>query len=459
VRQRKAKKMAQNILQQMTVAVENLSATHNVGRVLGVHGGTIQVGGVGDSATVGDRARVYSDVREISGEVVRLEKNGTHVLIDGALDGVCLGNRVVFEKSPLFAPDDSWVGRVIDPDGCPIDGRSLLPGVTPRRLRAEPPAPHQRRPMGKRLETGIAAFNTLLPIVQGQRVGLFAGSGVGKSTLIADLARGVNADVIVIALVGERGREVRHFVDTVLGPEGMKRAVVVAATSERAAHVRRRCAWAATAVAEHFRDAGKQVLLMIDSVTRFCEAHREVAVAAGEATNLRGFPASTGPAIAALCERAGPGMGDAGDITAVFSVLVAGSDMDEPVADMLRGVLDGHVILRRDIAERGRFPAIDVLCSVSRSLPDAASDQENALISQARAHLGAFARSELMIQSGLYTSGSDPKLDVAIACAPGLDTFLTIKDQRGTLAHFAKLRQALSSNASRMTPDDIAQKP
>ncbi|SFR51743.1 flagellum-specific ATP synthase [Yoonia tamlensis] len=450
--------MTQNILQQMTNAVENLVVLRNVGRVTGVHGGTIQVGNVGDSATVGDRARVFTATREIAGEVVRLEQSATYVLLDGALDGVCLGDRVVFERPPVFAPDASWIGRVIDPDGCPIDGFPLLPGVAARRLRADPPPAHQRRGMGARLETGIAAFNTLLPIVQGQRVGLFAGSGVGKSTLLADLARGVTADVIVIALVGERGREVRHFVEAVLGPEGMKRAVIVAATSERAPQVRRRCAWAATAVAEHFRDMGKQVLLMIDSVTRFCEAHREVAVAAGEATGLRGFPASTGPAIAALCERAGPGAGDAGDITAVFSVLVAGSDMDEPVADMLRGVLDGHIVLDREIAERGRFPAIDVLRSVSRSLPDAASTQENALISQARAHLGAYGRSELMIQSGLYAAGSDPKLDAAIACAPALDEFLSIKDGRETLSHFAKLRQAMSAAASRMKTEDLGKK-
>ncbi|WP_394180931.1 FliI/YscN family ATPase [Yoonia maritima] len=439
--------MTQNILEQAATAVANLRAVHKVGRVSGVHGGTVQIGGANHSVKVGDRARVFSDGRQIHGEIVRLDQHGAHALLDGPSDGVCLADRVVFGPPPIFAPDDSWIGRVIDPDGLPIDGRPLLPGVTPRRIRAEPPAPHQRRAMGARIETGLAVFNTLLPIVQGQRIGLFAGSGVGKSTLLADLARGVSADVIVIALVGERGREVRHFVEEVLGKEGTSRAVVVAATSERAPQVRRRCAWAATAVAEHFRDAGKQVLLLVDSVTRFCEAHREVAVAGGETANLRGYPASTGPAIAALCERAGPGADDSGDITAVFSVLVAGSDMDEPVADMLRGVLDGHVVLDREIAQRGRFPAIDLLKSVSRSLPNAASPQENALISQARAHLGVYQRAELMIQSGLYVAGTDSTIDAAVACEPNLDSFLTIKDGRGTLAHFAKLRQAMRPGA------------
>ena len=291
----------------------------------------------------------------------------------------------------------------------------------------------------------------MLPLVRGQRVGLFAGSGVGKSMLLADLARGVDADVIVIALVGERGREVGHFVQNVLGDNGMKRAVVVAATSDSGPQVRRRCALSAMAVAESFRDAGQHVLLLIDSVTRFCEAHRELAVASGESANLRGYPASTGPAIARLCERAGPGSGASGDITAVFSVLVAGSDMEEPVADMLRGVLDGHIVLDREIAERGRFPAVDVVRSVSRALPDAANDKENEIIARARALLGTYARSEMMVQAGLYVAGSDPMLDAAISAAPALDSFQTIKDARGTLAHFAKLRQAIAT--SPMRPD------
>ncbi len=447
--------MIKNMLDQMQMAVSDLHPVHKVGRVTGVSGGTVQVGNVVDSARVGDRATVMIGENRMVGEVVKLDWEAVHLLMEGEPEGISIGDRVVFTGPPVFAPDDSWIGRVIDPDGRPIDGRPLLPGLNPRPRRASPPPSHARRPMGARLETGLAVFNTLLPIVQGQRIGLFAGSGVGKSTLLADLARGVTANVIVIALVGERGREVRHFVEEVLGPEGMKRAVIVAATSDRSPQMRRQCAWAATAVAEHFRDDGHQVLLLIDSITRFCEAHREVAVAGGEAANLRGFPASTGPAIASLCERAGPGLPGAGDITAVFSVLVAGSDMDEPVADMLRGVLDGHVILDRDIAERGQFPAINVLRSVSRALPAAASNQENDMIAQARAHLGTYDKAALMVQSGLYTAGSDKDVDAAINCVSALNTFLTIKDTRGTLAHFAKLRQALAGAGSRMTAEDL----
>ncbi len=298
--------------------------------------------------------------------------------------------------------------------------------------------------MGARVGTGYAVFDTLLPLARGQRIGLFAGSGVGKSTLLAGLARGVAAEVVVIGLVGERGRELRHFVEDVLGPEGMARAVVVAATSDRAPQVRRRCAWAATAVAEHFRDEGRQVLLLVDSVTRFAEAHREVSVAAGEPAALRGFPASTGPAIAALCERAGPGADPQGDITAIYSVLVQGSDMEEPVADWLRGVLDGHVVLDRTIAERGRFPAVDLLRSVSRSLPGVASRAENQLIGEARAHLGVYDRAALMIRAGLYVAGSDPEIDAAVAVQGGLDRFLAQSGMPTPAASIVALRQALA---------------
>jgi flagellum-specific ATP synthase len=255
----------------------------------------------------------------------------------------------------------------------------------------------------------------------------------------------VNADIIVIALVGERGREVRHFTQDVLGLEGMARAIVVAATSDTAPHMRRRCAWAATAVAEYFRDQGLQVLLLCDSVTRFCEAHREVAASAGEETSLRGFPPSTGGAIAALCERAGPGQEGTGDITAIYTVLVAGSDMEEPVADMLRGILDGHIILDREIAERGRFPAIDVLRSVSRALPAAATPLENSLINQTRKRLGTYDKAALMIQAGLYEAGSDKDIDAAIKSQPAIERFLALKDGKSPEQHFAALRLALNT--------------
>jgi flagellum-specific ATP synthase len=289
------------------------------------------------------------------------------------------------------------------------------------------------------MATGLAVLNTMLPIVRGQRIGLFAGSGVGKSTLLATLARSMQADVVVVALIGERGREVNEFVTRALGPETMKHSVVVAATSDQSALARRRCAWSAVSLAEYLRDQGMHVLLLADSVTRFAEAHREIAVAMGESPSLRGFPPSVTPLIANLCERAGPGTQDQGDITAVFSVLVAGSDMDEPVADMLRGVLDGHIVLSRDIAERGRFPAIDLSRSVSRSLPGAASEAENQIIAETRKLVGSYEQSEVMIKAGLYSEGADPLLAQDVRVHDELDSFFGKADAEGVENSFSHL--------------------
>lgn len=440
--------MTETLLDQITAEIAATSRTRPIGEVASVSGGHLRVLGMDGVVSLGDRLMVQSGNRPIPAEVIGIQDGNLLALPEAPLDGVAKGDRVVLRGRPRFAPHAGWIGRVIDPDGQPLDGRPLLPGPRAVRLSASPPDPHARRAMGTRLETGLAVFNTLLPLASGQRLGLFAGSGVGKSTLLGNLARQVSADVIVIGLVGERGREVRDFVRSVLGPEGMARTIVVAATSDRAANVRRRCALAATAAAEHFRDAGQSVLLLIDSITRFCEAHREIAVAAGESTALRGFPPSTAAAIAALCERAGPGQDAMGDITALFTVLVAGSDMEEPVADMLRGVLDGHVVLDRAIAEGGRFPAVDVLRSVSRSLPEAANPAENVLLGEARASFSAYDRVSLMLQAGLYTRGADPAVDQAIACHAALERFLALNDGRSAQAHFAALKQALSHGAS-----------
>lgn len=405
--------------------IAGIDAVHAIGRVSAVAGATLEIAGLSGMARLGDRLRVQRrGGADLWGEVLALARDHVVMLPDEAPIGVALGDRASLRGAGTIAPSDKWIGRVIDPLGRPMDGRALMRGPAPRPLRADPPPPAQREPLGARLETGSAVFNTLLPIVRGQRVGLFAGSGVGKSSLLANLGRNMQADVVVFAMIGERGRELRDFVENVLGPEGMARAVVVAATSDQSALMRRRCAWTAMTVAEHFRDAGNDVLLLADSITRFAEAHREVATAGGEMPSLRGYPASTAHTIMSLCERAGPGTAGQGSITGIFSVLVAGSDMEEPVADILRGVLDGHVVLDREIAERGRYPAVDLLRSVSRSLPRAASVPENELIGRARALLGAYARSRTMIGAGLYAAGSDPELDVAIRAWPELDRFL-----------------------------------
>lgn len=436
---------------QLTAEVAAVRPVHDIGRVVEIGRGTLEVSGLSAVAAQGDLVEIGPPGEKGRlGEVLNLSADTVTVLPDGDVEGLQIGAAVSLRGANQIAPDDSWIGRVIDPFGQALDGRPILRGIDPRPLRGVSMNPTERRVLGARLETGLAVFNTLLPLVRGQRIGLFAGSGVGKSTLLAKLARGVHADVVVIGLIGERGREVREFVERVLGSEGMKRAVVVAATSDQSPLVRRRCGWATMAVAEHFRDQGKHVLLLADSVTRFAEAHREIALASGESGSLRGFPPSTTHQITSLCERSGPGTGTAGDITAVYSVLVAGSDMEEPVADILRGVLDGHVVLDRKIAERGRFPAIDLLRSVSRALPGCASEAENALISAARQRLGAYDRSEMMIQAGLYSTGSDPVLDAAIQAWPKLDAFLAEDEWANIQASFRRLGACMVSD----TPDN-----
>ena len=414
-----------------------------MGRVAAVGQGVVEVAGLGRHLRLGDRLDLRpAGERPVACEVLRIGAQGVVALPEGDLSAVRVGDPVRWEGAPRVSPHDGWIGRILDPDGLPLDGRPLAPGPEARPLLASPPPAATRRRLGPRLATGLAVTDTLLPLARGQRVGLFAGSGVGKSSLLASLARGVEADVVVLALVGERGRELREFTEGTLGAQGMARAVVVAATSDRAPAVRRRCAWTAMAAAERFRDRGAHVLLLVDSVTRFAEAQREVALAAGEAPSLRGFPPSMAGAVASLAERAGPGPEGAGDITAVFSVLVAGSDMEEPVADTLRGVLDGHVVLERSIAERGRFPAVDAPRSVSRSLPGVASEAENAVLARARRLLGAYDRSELMVRSGLYTPGADAELDEAVALHPALDAFLAERSEAPEAA-FARLAAIL----------------
>lgn len=397
------------------------------GCVIAADGGAITIGGLTGWARIGDGIRVAKspDGPGARGEVISLSHEGARAMILGVAEGVGLGDHVWLVPEAPLRPSDAWLGRVIDAYGVPLDGRSLDCGAKPAPLRRAAPPAATRGGLGARLRTGLAALDTILPLARGQRIGIFAGSGVGKSTLLSGLAREVSADVVVFALIGERGRELGTFIDEGLGEEGMRRAVLVAATSDESPLARRRAAWTAMAVAEHFRDQGRHVLLIVDSLTRFAEAHREIALTAGETPSLRAYPPSTASMIAALAERAGPGGRRAGDgaITGVFSVLVAGSDMEEPVADITRGVLDGHIVMDRSIAERGRFPAIDVGRSVSRSLPGAATDQENTLIAEARRLTLAYERALPMVQTGLYQQGSDAELDRAVALHPALDAF------------------------------------
>ena len=436
--------LVEDIFAGLVSKIREIPRSVQIGRIAELGRGTLRVTGLQRAASLGDRVLIRGSVGPIGGEILRLARDGATILPDGSPEGLAIGDVVDLVGMTAIAPDESWIGRIVDPMGRPLDGRPLANGPSLRALRADAPAAATRRRLGPRLETGVAVFDTLLPLVRGQRIGLFAGSGVGKSSLLAQFAQGVAADVVVIALIGERGRELREFTEKVLGPAGMARSVVITATSDQSPLLRRRCAWAAMAVAEYFRDQGLHVLFLADSITRFAEAHREIALAAGEEASLRGYPPSVSHAIMSLAERAGPGPEGSGDITAVFSVLVPGSDMDEPVADILRGVLDGHVVMDRKIAERGRYPAIDLLRSVSRSLPDAATPAENKLIAQARNLLGAWDRAEMMIQAGLYVKGSDALVDTAIKVWPALDAFLAESaPDTGLVGSFERLAQSL----------------
>ncbi|OJY71020.1 MAG: flagellum-specific ATP synthase FliI [Rhodospirillales bacterium 70-18] len=434
--------------------LDTLAAGRLEGRVVGISGLTVDVAGLSRHVAVGDRLRLVGrSGRDVPAEVVGFRGGVCQAMTYGAADGLGPGTVVHtdFPSAPgALAVADGWIGRVVDPLGRPLDGRGALPrGAAPRAVCAAPPEATGRARLGPRLDLGVRALNLFATCRQGQRLGLFAGSGIGKSTLLSMLARHTACDVAVLALVGERGREVREFLEDDLGAEGLARSVVVVATSDMPPLMRREAANAAMTVAEHFRDQGRSVLLLMDSVTRFCLALREIALSTGEPPATRGYPPSVFAELPRLLERAGPGpqrAGGAGHITALFTVLVEGDDHNEPVADAVRGILDGHVILDRRIAERGRYPAVDVLRSLSRAVPGCNSAEENALTRRARAILAVQDDMSDLVRLGAYRPGTDPAVDEAVALAPRIEAVLRQAREEGTgvEASFAQLRAALA---------------
>lgn len=421
------------------------------GVVTATDGLSLKIAGFAGCAALGDTAIVATaSGRDVRVKIVAMDGDVATGFAYGSLTGAAVGNVATLDRAGGDAlPCDDWIGRIIDPFGAPMDDGPLGIGETAMPLEHPAPNAAKRKMLGGRLSTGLCVLDTLLPICRGQRIGLFAGSGVGKSTLLGDIAGGVDCDVAVIAMIGERGREVRSFIEDTLGPEGRKKAVVIASTADQSPLAKKRGAHLALATAEYFRDQGKQVLLLFDSLTRYAEAHREIALSAGEAPSLHAFPPSTFRTIASLVERSGPGEEGQGDITAVFSVLVAGSDHNEPVADMIRGILDGHIVLERKIAERGRFPAIDVSRSVSRSLPGAASEDENTLLREARAILRAYEDSETIVRAGLYAHGADAQIDRALEIWPKLDHFISEKTGDGVSDSFERLHGIVHAGAAK----------
>ena len=345
----------------------------------------------------------------------------------GTLEGVGLGCLAVIQTSvPAIMPSEKWLGRVINGMAEAIDGKgSLIHGAMSVPLKNKPPPPHSRQRMGKQLDLGVRAVNTFLATCKGQRMGIFSGSGVGKSVLLSMMARYTEADVTIIGLVGERGREVQEFLEDDLGTDGLARSVVVVATGDESALMRRQAAYTTLALAEYFRDQGKQVLCLIDSVTRFAMAQREIGLSAGEPPTSKGYPPTTFGELSRLLERAGPGAPGTGSITGLFSVLVEGDDHNEPISDAVRGIVDGHIVMERKIAERGRFPAINVLKSVSRSMPAALEPHQNDILKKAKRIVSTYEDMEELIRLGAYRRGSDLAVDEAIQIYPKIEEFLT----------------------------------
>ncbi len=416
--------------------INELDGIEIYGRVVGVRGLMVEVAG----PLARDVGRRAGDHRN-PGEGHSLRSRGLFRR-QCAADAVCAarrrpprlpgaGDRCRRRGAAVFG----WLGRVVNALGEPIDGKgALLYGPSPYQFRNTPPLAHARRRVGAPLDLGVRALNTFLTCCRGQRMGIFSGSGVGKSVLLSMLARNVDADVTVIGLIGERGREVQEFLQDDLGDAGLARSVVVVSTSDEPALMRRQAAHVTLAIAEYFRDEGKDVLVLMDSVTRFAMAQREIGLSAGEPPTAKGYTPTVFTELPRLLERAGPGT-EQGTITGIFTVLVDGDDHNEPIADAVRGILDGHIVMERAIAERGRYPAINILKSISRTMPRAADPAYLPVLNQARQVMATYADMEELIRLGAYRAGTSPEVDEAIRLHKPLEAFLSQgKEEATTLA-------------------------
>lgn len=400
------------------------------GRVSQRIGHVVQVAGLvieseGPNLALGEVCQISSAPGEppIYAEVVGFRSHRLLLMPLGETQRIRVGSEVMASSYATGVPvGEVLKGRILDGLARPIDGKGALPLLETRSLHATPPNPLLRQRIGKVFDTGVRSLDVFTPVGCGQRMGIFSGSGVGKSTLLGMMARGADSEVNVIALIGERGRELREFIEKDLGEAGLRRSVIVVSTSDQPALVRLRAAFTATAIAEYFRDQGKRVLFMMDSVTRFAMAQREVGLAIGEPPSSRGYTPSVFALLPRLMERTGAG--ETGSITAFYTVLVEGDDMNEPIADAVRGILDGHIVLTRALATANHFPAVDVLESVSRLNRDLCSESELAVAARARDLLAVYRRNEDLITIGAYTRGGNPKLDQAMERNEALVGFL-----------------------------------
>lgn len=406
------------VLEQMKLAARPKAS----GKVISAVGLSIEIAGL--ELGIGEAVRIIGDRGPIMAEVVALHDGYASCLPISDLSGVRAGNPVIATGAPLQVPVGmGLLGRVVDALGRPIDGGPQLTNVTLTGTEGTPPAPMERDRITTPMPLGVRAIDTMTPCGRGQRLGIFAGSGVGKSSLLSMIVRGTQAPISVVALVGERGREVREFVEGDLGPEGLKKSVVVVATSDEPSLVRLRAAFTATRIAEWFRDQGEDVVLCMDSVTRVAMAQREVGLAAGEPPATRGYPPSVFGLMPRLLERAG--MAKTGSITGLYTVLVDGDDLNDPIADNARSILDGHIVLSRKLATAGHFPAIDVLESISRTTKSVTTREQRADATLIRGLLAARRDAKDLIDIGAYVKGSNPQVDRALDQSSQIDAFLT----------------------------------
>lgn len=407
------------------------------GRVVGIQGLLVEVAGAQRSLSIGSRVHLLSRQDKIVPcEVVGFQSNRALLMPYSMLEGVGVGCQAFVEgEVPVVHPSEAWLGRVVNAMGEPIDGKGpIKDGSEAYPIRAQPPAAHMRQRVGGKIDLGVRSLNTFVTCCKGQRMGIFAGSGVGKSILLSMFARYAAFDVTVIGLIGERGREVQEFIEDDLGEEGLKRSVVVVATSDETALMRRQAAYLTMTICEYFRDLGNDVLCLMDSVTRFAMSQREIGLAGGEPPASKGYTPTVFSELPRLLERAGPGI-DKGSITGLFTVLVEGDDHNEPISDAVRGILDGHIILDRAIAERGRFPAVNILRSISRTMPGCNNNEENSLLVTARKYLADYNDMEEMIRLGAYRPGANKEVDEAIFFHPALEDFMRQeKTERSSLS-------------------------
>src|SRR5215207_2151322 len=419
-----------DMVDEATVAIREADLHRRTGRVVDLIGLIVEASGV--EASVGEVCTIEAGRGrpDVPSEVVGFRAGRTLLMALGDATGIGPGARVVASGQPLKVDvSDALLGRALDGLGRPLDGKGPIPTTTWYPAEAAPPDPLSRPRIHERVSLGVRSLDAFVPCGRGQRIGIFAGSGVGKSSLLGMIARSTSAEINVICLVGERGREVLEFMQRDLGPEGLARSVVVVATSDQPALVRLKAAFTATAIAEYFRDQGSDVMLMMDSVTRFAMAQREVGLAIGEPPATRGYTPSVFAMLPKLLERSGTS--ETGSITGLYTVLVDGDDMNEPIADAVRSILDGHVVLSRHLAHAGHYPAIDVLQSVSRLTSEILTPDVRQAGMQLRKLLAAYRDKEDLIAIGAYQPGTDPVVDEAVAKRADIDAFLqqTIDDR------------------------------